>query len=94
MSEHVKARVPGAGALILDHVHWMGTHPEVGGLRKVGATMWQLFLERFVPLVDDDVSALDRLDGVGASASRRTPTRDVATKAASPGGDSSLVPRP
>ena len=59
-------------------------------MRKVGAAMWQLFLERFVPLVDDDVSALDRLDGVGASASRRVPTRDAAGPAAQ-GGDTSLV---
>jgi hypothetical protein len=54
--------------------------------------MWQLFLERFVPLVDDDVSALDRLDGVGASASRRMPPRDVAAAAATQGGDSAPVP--
>jgi 3-polyprenyl-4-hydroxybenzoate decarboxylase len=65
---------------------------EVGGLRKVGAAMWQLFLERFVPLVDDDVSALDRLDGVGASASRRKPSRDVAGAAATRGGDSAPLP--
>ncbi|NYG05669.1 hypothetical protein BJ986_000156 [Phycicoccus badiiscoriae] len=30
-------------------------------------TMWQRLLERFVPLVDDDVSSLDRRDGVGVS---------------------------
>lgn len=29
--------------------------------------MWQHLLERFVPLMDDDVSALDRRDGVGGS---------------------------
>jgi hypothetical protein len=52
--------------------------------------MWQLFLERFVPLVDDDVSALDRLDGVGASAARRTPAPESAPPAAQ-GGDTSLV---
>lgn len=91
MSGRITARVPRAEPIILDHVHWMGTPPEVGRLRKVGAAMWQLFLERFVPLVDDDVSALDRLDGVGASASRRTPARDAAGPAASQGGDSSLV---
>ena len=27
--------------------------------------MWRRFLERFVPLVDDGPSVLDRLDGVG-----------------------------
>jgi hypothetical protein len=29
--------------------------------------MWQRLLERFVPLMDEDVSSLDRRDGVGAS---------------------------
>ena len=30
-------------------------------------SMWQQLLERFVPLMDGDVSALDRRDGVGRS---------------------------
>lgn len=29
--------------------------------------MWQQLLDRFVPLMDGDVSALDLRDGVGAS---------------------------
>lgn len=29
--------------------------------------MWQRLLERFVPLMDEDVSSLDLRDGVGAS---------------------------
>lgn len=29
--------------------------------------MWQQLLERFVPLMGEDVSSLDRRDGVGAS---------------------------
>ena len=29
--------------------------------------MWQRLLERFVPLMDEDVSSLDRRDGVGTS---------------------------
>lgn len=29
--------------------------------------MWQQLLERFVPLMDGDASALDQRDGVGAS---------------------------
>lgn len=29
--------------------------------------MWQQLLERFVPLMDGDVSALDQRDGVGGS---------------------------
>lgn len=29
--------------------------------------MWQQLLDRFVPLMDGDVSALDQRDGVGAS---------------------------
>ena len=31
-------------------------------------SMWQQLLERFVPLMDADVSSLDRRDGVGGSA--------------------------
>jgi hypothetical protein len=31
--------------------------------------MWQRLLERFVPLMDGDVSALDQRDGVGSSSS-------------------------
>ena len=30
--------------------------------------MWQQLLERFVPLMDADISTLDRHDGVGGSA--------------------------
>ena len=30
-------------------------------------SMWQQLLERFVPLMDGDVSTLDRRDGVGWS---------------------------
>ena len=30
-------------------------------------SMWQQLLERFVPLMDGDVSTLDRRDGVGRS---------------------------
>lgn len=29
-------------------------------------SMWQQLLDRFVPLMDGDVSALDQRDGVGA----------------------------
>jgi hypothetical protein len=29
--------------------------------------MWQRLLDRFVPLMDGDVSALDQRDGVGSS---------------------------
>jgi hypothetical protein len=38
--------------------------------------MWQRFLDRFVPVMDDAPSRLDRLDGVGRApgASQTAPT--------------------
>ena len=48
--------------------------------------MWQRLLERFVPLMDDDVSALDRRDGVGgATGSVRHPRAGVGQAAAQAG---------
>lgn len=35
--------------------------------RKGRMGMWQLLLDRFVPLMDGDVSALDQRDGVGST---------------------------
>jgi hypothetical protein len=39
--------------------------------------MWQQLLERFVPLMDADISTFDRRDGVGGSTGlvRNTPAR-------------------
>ena len=37
--------------------------------RKGRMGMWQQLLDRFVPLMDGDVSALDQRDGVGTSLS-------------------------
>ena len=33
--------------------------------------MWQLFLERFIPVMEDDVSYLDVRDGVGSTLAAR-----------------------
>lgn len=46
--------------------------------------MWQQLLERFVPLMDDDVSALDRRDGVGGSAGLDLNIRTHAPEHAAP----------
>lgn len=35
--------------------------------------MWQQLLDRFVPLMDGDVSALDQRDGVGSTSLTATP---------------------
>ncbi|SDO81464.1 hypothetical protein SAMN04489867_0657 [Pedococcus dokdonensis] len=42
--------------------------------------MWQQLLDRFVPLMDGDVSALDQRDGVGSTALTATtgPTAEAA----------------
>lgn len=34
--------------------------------------MWQLFLERFIPVLEDDPSFLDVRDGVGPSSATRS----------------------
>ena len=39
---------------------------QAGFSGKAGRLMWQRFLDRFVPLMDDVPSRLDLLDGVGA----------------------------
>lgn len=52
--------------------------------------MWQLFLERFVPVMEDDTSVLDARDGVGHTlAARSTGGEPVAVGA---GGDVSPLP--
>jgi hypothetical protein len=48
--------------------------------------MWQQLLERFVPLMDADVSSLDRRDGVGRSTGPVPTTRTRSTDATAPAG--------
>jgi hypothetical protein len=60
-------------------------HPE-----RVGVDMWQLFLERFVPVMEDDPSLLDVRDGVGASLAARSGGGEPV--GAVPGGDTSVLP--
>ena len=38
--------------------------------------MWQLFLERFIPVMEDDVSALDLRDGIGSTVAARSGGRE------------------
>ena len=53
----------------------------IGLERKGRMGMWQQLLDRFVPLMDGDASALDRRDGVGTStglvATAQTRTADA-----------------
>lgn len=41
--------------------------------------MWQQLLDRFVPLMDGDVSALDQRDGVGSTALATTSGQSAET---------------
>lgn len=52
--------------------------------------MWQLFLERFVPVMEDDTSVLDARDGVGHPASARSTSGEPVAVAV--GGDASSLP--
>ena len=38
--------------------------------------MWQLFLERFIPVMEDDTSSLDARDGVGHRQAARSMSGD------------------
>ncbi|MEO6413538.1 MAG: hypothetical protein ABIO48_13215 [Pedococcus sp.] len=49
-------------------------------------SMWQQLLERFVPLMDADVSTLDRRDGVGSSIGPGLSTHARSTDATAPAG--------
>ena len=51
--------------------------------------MWQVFLERFIPVMEDDTSMLDARDGVGVLAARSTSAESVS---AAVGGDASPLP--
>jgi hypothetical protein len=53
--------------------------------------LWQRFLERFVPAMDDQPSHLDHLDGVGLGQSSAS-VRDASTRPSS--GHSGAVPTP
>ena len=49
-------------------------------------SMWQQLLERFVPLMDADVSTLDRRDGVGSSTGPVLSSHARGTEATVPAG--------
>jgi hypothetical protein len=51
--------------------------------------MWQQLLDRFIPLMDGEASALDQRDGVGSS-SGLVPTRTPDTSLAAGRGRSSF----
>ena len=52
--------------------------------------MWQLFLERFIPVMEDDPSFLDVRDGVGTTSASRSAVAESVS--ASVRGDGSTVP--
>lgn len=41
--------------------------------------MWQLFLERFIPVMEDDVSVLDLRDGIGSTLAARSGRESAGT---------------
>ncbi|MGA8979822.1 MAG: hypothetical protein WB473_12000 [Pedococcus sp.] len=51
--------------------------------------MWQLFLERFIPVMEDDVSVLDLRDGKGSTVAARSGSRE-SVSAATPADSSAL----
>ncbi len=53
--------------------------------------MWQQLLERFVPLMDDDISSLDRRDGVGWTTGPPLNTSTSAFESTAPAGRTSTV---
>lgn len=53
--------------------------------------MWQQLLERFVPLMDDDISSLDRRDGVGWATGRLLNTSASASDSTAPAGRTRTV---
>ncbi|WP_406830355.1 hypothetical protein ABEG17_15340 [Pedococcus sp. KACC 23699] len=48
--------------------------------------MWQVFLERFIPVMEDEPSLLDMRDGLGLSFAARSGATDHAGAAVRPEG--------